>query len=197
MPEVWGCNYKRIDIMLDAFRGMPSRKLVVIGDGPELAALKAKCPANVTMMGWQPDGVVHDHLRAARAFVFAAQEDFGISPLEAQACGTPVIAYGAGGSLETVRPLNAAARPTGLHFPEQTAASLAQAVEAFETAGAVFDPHACREWAELFSEARFEREFSSCIDQAWSLWRHDPRAIEATLAAEPLHAERPPGVMTT
>jgi glycosyltransferase involved in cell wall biosynthesis len=174
-------NYKRIDLMLEAFRGMPSRKLVVIGSGPEFAALKAKCPPNVTLMGWQPDDVVQRHLRAARAFVFAAHEDFGISPLEAQACGTPVIAYGAGGSLETVRSLNIAARPTGLHFPEQTAASLAQAVEAFEGAGRVFDPHACREFAEGFSEARFEREFRECIDEAWRLWQQDPRAVEPGL----------------
>ncbi|HSV46406.1 MAG TPA: glycosyltransferase, partial [Ramlibacter sp.] len=174
-------NYKRIDLMLEAFRGMPSRKLVVIGSGPELAALKAKCPPNVTLMGWQPDDVVQRHLRAARAFLFAAHEDFGISPLEAQACGTPVIAYGAGGSLETVRSLNIAARPTGLHFPEQTAASLAQTVEAFEAAGRVFDPHACREWAEGFSEARFEREFRECVDEAWNLWQQDPRAVEPGL----------------
>lgn len=174
-------NYKRIDLMLEAFRGMPSRKLVVIGSGPELAALKVKCPPNVTLMGWQPDDVVQRHLRAARAFLFAAHEDFGISPLEAQACGTPVIAYGAGGSLETVRSLNTAARPTGLHFPEQTAASLAQAVEAFEGAGRVFDPHACREFAEGFSEARFEREFRECVDEAWGLWQKDPRAVEPGL----------------
>ena len=190
-------NYKRIDLMLEAFRGMPSRKLVVIGSGPELAALKAKCPPNVTLMGWQPDDVVQGHLRSARAFVFAAHEDFGISPVEAQACGTPVIAYGAGGSLETVRPLGAAARPTGLHFPEQTAASLVQAVQAFEDAGPVFDPHACREWAELFSEARFKREFSSCVDQAWALWQRDPREVEPALADGPLGRTPFHGALTT
>jgi glycosyltransferase involved in cell wall biosynthesis len=190
-------NYKRIDLMLEAFRGMPSRKLLVIGSGPELPVLKAKCPPNVTLMGWQPDEVVQRHLRAARAFVFAAHEDFGISPLEAQACGTPVIAYGAGGSLETVRPLNAAARPTGLHFPEQTAASLAQAVEAFEAAGSVFDPHACREWAERFSERRFEREFSNCVDQAWALWQRDPRTVEAALTDAPAGALAASAALTT
>ncbi len=174
-------SYKRIDLMIEAFRAMPSRKLVVIGDGPELPVLKARCPPNVTLMGWQPDDVVQRHLQSARAFIFAAHEDFGISPLEAQACGTPVIAYGAGGSLETVRGLRAA-RPTGLHFPEQTQASLVQAVDAFETAGSVFDPHACREWAERFGEARFTREISACIDQAWDLWQRDPRAVEPTIA---------------
>lgn len=178
-------NYKRIDLVLDAFRQLPSRRLVVIGDGPEMPALKAKCPPNVTLLGFQPDDVVQRHLQAARAFVFAAHEDFGISPVEAQACGTPVIAYGAGGSLETVRGLHLAGRPTGLLFPEQTAASLAQGVEAFERAGTVFDPHACRAWAEQFSEARFLREFKACVDEAWSLWQGDPRAIETTLADGP------------
>jgi glycosyltransferase involved in cell wall biosynthesis len=175
-------SYKRIDVMLDAFRAMPRRKLVVIGDGPEMAALKAKCPPNVTLLGWQSDEAVEDHLKAARAFIFAAHEDFGISPVEAQACGTPVIAYGVGGSLETVRGLADSPQPTGLHFPEQTAASLAQAIETFEAAGSVFDPFACREWAEQFSEERFRREFTACVEQAWHLWRHDPGRVEPELA---------------
>lgn len=178
-------SYKRVDMMVDAFRSMPSRKLTVIGDGPEMSALRANCPPNVTLMGWQSDEVVREHLRAAKAFVFAAHEDFGISPVEAQACGTPVIAYGAGGSLETVRDLHTAVRPTGLLFPQQTAACLAEAVEFFESAGPVFEPQVCREWAERFSEARFKRQFSDCVDQAWSLWQHDPRALEAVLADGP------------
>lgn len=184
-------SYKRIDIMLEAFRSMPSRKLIVIGDGPEMPALKAKCPPNVTLMGWQPDEVVGQQLRAARAFIFAAHEDFGISPVEAQACGTPVIAYGAGGSLETVRDLQRSTRPTGLLFAQQTAASLAQAVEFFDGAGPVFDPHVCREWAEQFSEARFKREFRTCVDEAWTLWQRDPRAVEAALADGPTRAAGP------
>jgi glycosyltransferase involved in cell wall biosynthesis len=178
-------NYKRIDVMLDAFSRMPSRKLIVIGDGPEMPALKVKCPANVTLLGYQSDEVVRTHLQAARAFLFAAHEDFGISPVEAQACGTPVIAYGVGGSLETVRGLGSAARPTGLHFTQQTGASLAQAVEDFENAGSVFDPHACREWAEGFSEERFKREFAACVNQAWDLWRRDPTGVEPALADGP------------
>jgi len=178
-------SYKRIDIMLDAFRATPSRKLVVIGDGPEMATLKSRCPPNVTLLGYQPQEVVAKHLQAARAFVFAAHEDFGISPVEAQACGTPVIAYGVGGSLETVRGLGRRDSPTGIFFPEQTGASLAQAVEAFESAGTVFDPDACRAWAERFSEPRFRDEFSQAVAQAWDLWRSNPRAIEARLAEGP------------
>ena len=178
-------SYKRIDVMLDAFRSMPSRKLIVIGDGPEMPAMRANCPPNVTLMGWQSDQVVQQHLRSAKAFLFAAHEDFGISPVEAQACGTPVIAYGAGGSLETVRDLHASVRPTGLLFPQQTAASLVEAVDYFENAGPVFDSQVCREWAEQFGEARFKREFSACVDQAWSLWRRDPRALETALTDRP------------
>lgn len=172
-------SYKRIDIMLEAFRAMPSRKLIVIGDGPELAALRASCPSNVTLLGRQSDEVVRQHLQSARAFVFAAHEDFGISPVEAQACGTPVIAYGAGGSLETVRGLHAGDCPTGLFFREQTPASLVEAVEAFEQAAAAFGPEACREWAEQFSEDRFRREFTACVEQAWTLWQRNPRSVEA------------------
>jgi O-antigen biosynthesis alpha-1,3-mannosyltransferase len=176
-------SYKRIDLMLEAFRTMPSRKLVVVGDGPEMPALQAKCPPNVTLMGWQSDEVVGQQLRAARAFIFAAHEDFGISPVEAQACGTPVIAYGAGGSMETVRDVHKAAQPTGLLFPHQTAACLAQAVESFENAGAVFDAGACREWAEQFGEARFRSQFTQCVDHAWDHWRRDPRSVEDALVA--------------
>jgi glycosyltransferase involved in cell wall biosynthesis len=191
-------SYKRIDMMLEAFRSMPSRKLIVVGDGPEMPALKAKCPPNVTLMGWQSDEVVGQHLRAAKAFIFAAHEDFGISPVEAQACGTPVIAFGAGGSLETVHDLRRSTRPTGLLFPEQTAANLAEAVEFFEAAGPVFDPQACREWAEQFSESRFKREFRNCVDEAWRIWLRDPRAVEDALTDGPSGAgQRVPGLATT
>ncbi len=181
-------SYKRIDLLLDAFRAMPSRKLIVIGDGPEMAALKVKRPPNVDLLGWQPDDVVESYLQSAKAFVFAAHEDFGISPVEAQACGTPVIAYGAGGSLETVRGLQRCSQPTGILFPRQTAQCLVEAVEAFEAAGSVFDPHACRDWAEQFSQERFKREFTACVDEAWTLWRDDPGSVEVALADRPSRA---------
>lgn len=169
-------SYKRIDLMLQAFRAMPQRKLFVIGDGPELPRLQAMCPPNVTLLGWQPSEVVQQHLASARAFLFAAHEDFGISPVEAQACGTPVIAYGVGGAAETVRDLRSMAEPTGLLFDAQTAASLAAAVEAFD--GAAIDPQACRAWAERFSEQRFQAQYRQCIGQAWDAWSADPASIE-------------------
>jgi glycosyltransferase involved in cell wall biosynthesis len=176
-------SYKRVDLIVEAFRAMPSRQLVVIGDGPELGALRARCPANVQLKGWQPDAIVQEHLRTARAFIFAAHEDFGISPVEAQACGTPVIAYGAGGSLETVRGRGERERPTGLFFREQTCASLVQAVEEFERVRAEFDPHECRAWAEQFSEARFQREYTDCVERAWTQWRRGPRGVEEAAGA--------------
>jgi glycosyltransferase involved in cell wall biosynthesis len=188
-------SYKRIDIMLQAFRTMPSRKLVVIGDGPEMPALRAKCPPNVTLMGRQSDEAVARYLGAARGFIFVAHEDFGISPVEAQACGTPVIAYGVGGSLETVRDLRKSARPTGLLFREQTPASLAQAVADFEAAGPVFGAQTCRTWAEQFSEARFQREFETCVGTAWKLWQRDPRSLESALTDEPAGALQPSPVL--
>lgn len=174
-------SYKRIDLMLEAFRGMPSRRLVVIGSGPESDRLKAMCPPNVTMLGFQPDEVVRQHLSSARAFLFAAHEDFGISPVEAQACGTPVIAYGVGGSAETVRDLRTQSRPTGLLFEKQTPDALRHAVEAFDSSS--IDPHDCRAWAETFSEDRFRREFRTCVEQAWTLWRRDPSGVEALAGA--------------
>lgn len=186
-------SYKRIDLVLEAFAQMPARKLVVIGSGPELERLRRTCPVNVSLLGWQPDEVVQQHLRSARAFVFAAHEDFGIAPVEAQACGTPVIAYGVGGAVETVRAFGECDRPTGVLFAQQTAESLVQAVRRFEDAGQVFDPHGCREWAERFGEERFRSEFSACVDAAWAQWRRDPQRVESLLSApaagfdQPLH----------
>src|SRR6185295_14138743 len=98
--------YKRIDLIVDAFAAMPDRTLVVIGDGPDGPKLRKRAPSNVRLLGQQPLPVLRDHLQRARAFVFAAEEDFGIAPLEAQACGTPVIAFGRGGALETIRGLD-------------------------------------------------------------------------------------------
>jgi glycosyltransferase involved in cell wall biosynthesis len=176
-------SYKRIDLLLEAFRAMPQRKLVVVGDGPEAARLKAMCPPNVTLLGWQPHEVVQQQLASARAFLFAAQEDFGISPLEAQACGTPVIAYGVGGAAETVRDLRTQPKPTGLLFAQQTASSLREAVEAFDNAR--IDPQDCRVWAESFSEERFRAEYRAIVTQAWAAWQRDPGSVEGALGCVP------------
>lgn len=174
-------SYKRVDLIVDAFAAMPWRKLIVIGGGPDAAKLQARCPANVTLMGWQPDAVVQQHLAAARAFIFAAHEDFGISPVEAQACGTPVIAYGVGGVTETVRDVRRDADPTGIFFSQQTVSSVVEAVDAFESSLDRFSAEVCRSWAERFSEKRFKSEFSELVNDAWTQWRKTPQTLERVM----------------
>jgi glycosyltransferase involved in cell wall biosynthesis len=150
--------YKRVDLIVEAFTATPERRLVVIGDGPEMAAIRAKAGPNVTIMGYQPFEVLKDYMERARAFVFAAEEDFGIVALEAQACGTPVIAFGKGGSLETVVPIGEP-HPTGVYFPRQTAASLLETIDRFERQHGEITPAACRANAERFSAHTFRRAF--------------------------------------
>jgi glycosyltransferase involved in cell wall biosynthesis len=158
--------YKRMDLVVAAFALLPERRLIVLGDGPELEKIKALAGPNVTMLGYQGDDVLRDHLQRARAFVFAAEEDFGILPVEAQACGTPVIAYGRGGALDSICGIGdaAGAKPTGVFFQEQSAEAIAQAVRDFE--GVAIDPHDCRRQAERFAAARFRAAFSAFIDAA-------------------------------
>ncbi|MDN7665691.1 glycosyltransferase family 4 protein [Burkholderia vietnamiensis] len=155
--------YKRIDLIVEAFSRTPERRLVVIGDGPEMAKIRALAGPNVTLLGYQPFDVLHDHLQRARAFVFAAEEDFGISPVEAQACGTPVIAYGKGGVRESVRAWPGAGA-TGLFFRTQSVDALLDALARFEALprGSI-SPHACRANAELFGAARFRRELTRFV----------------------------------
>ena len=158
--------YKKIDTIVEAFTAMPEKKLVVIGDGPDFAKIKAKAGPNVQMLGYQSFSVLKDHMQRAKAFIFAAQEDFGIVPVEAQACGTPVIAYGRGGALETVRGLGRQ-NPTGLFFNEQTPDALRSAVETFEANGHLFDPVRIREHAQSFSQERFRQAFGAYVEEAW------------------------------
>jgi len=132
---------------------MPDKKLVVIGDGPEHKKISALAGDNVEILGFQDDEVLIDHLRRAKGFIFAAQEDFGILPVEAQACGTPVIAYGVGGARETVID-----KTTGLLFEEQTVPSLVNAIERFERLQPKFNVATIRQNAEGFSSDRFRAE---------------------------------------
>ncbi|WP_226621004.1 glycosyltransferase, partial [Klebsiella quasipneumoniae] len=111
--------YKRMDLIIDAFSQMPDKKLVVIGDGPEMKKIKEKATSNIEILGYQSDTIMIEHMQKAKAFVFAAEEDFGITPVEAQACGTPVIAFGKGGALETVIEFGKR-NPTGLFFNKQS-----------------------------------------------------------------------------
>ena len=155
--------YKKIDTIIEAFNQMPDKKLIVIGGGPNLEAYRKLANDNVTVMGYQPFDVLKDKMQHAKAFVFAADEDFGMIPIEAQSCGTPVIAYGHGGSLETVN-----GGKTGLFFYEQTPEAIVEAVNKFEAMGSQpFAPADCRQWAEGFSEERFKREIKEFVEEKY------------------------------
>jgi len=167
--------YKRMDLIVEAFAAMPNRQLVVIGEGPELKRVRLRGGPNVRFLGRQPFEVLRDHLRRARAFVFSAEEDFGIAPLEAQACGTPVIAYGKGGALETLTGLGSA-EPTAVFFPEQTAGSLIAAVETFEREHTRISAEACRRNALRFAPERFRTELAHVVGEAYDLFRRTGRA---------------------
>ena len=156
--------YKRIDVIVESFAGMPDKELVVIGDGPCMRAVRAKAAPNVKILGYQPFERLRHCMQRARAFVFAAEEDFGIAPVEAQACGTPVIAFGRGGALETVRGLETEG-PTGIFFDRQEPECLRQAVAAFEANRHRFTPAACRANAESFSRVRFRDEMTVLISR--------------------------------
>jgi glycosyltransferase involved in cell wall biosynthesis len=161
--------YKRVDLLIDAFAAMPRRRLVVIGEGPELGRLRARAGANVELLGYQSAPAVLGHLRKARAFLFAAIEDFGIAPVEAMACGTPVIALRRGGAAETVLGMESEA-PTGVFFEEQSAAAAAAAVQRFEDERARITEAACRKRAERFSAGRFRAEMTAFVTARYGEW---------------------------
>ena len=150
--------YKKIDLIVEAFATMPDKKLIVIGDGPEMKKIRAVTAPNIELMGYQPFSVLKEKMMHAKAFVFAAEEDFGIVPLEAQACGTPVIAFGKGGALETVIP-----NKTGVFFEEQTVESIKGAIIKFEKA-VLASPAEIKIHAERFSNERFKLEMKSFIN---------------------------------
>ena len=155
--------YKRLQLILEAFAGLPNEKLIIIGDGPErprlerrLKQLRQQGQNNITYLGYQPDAVLHQHLAAARAFIFAAEEDFGILPVEAQALGTPVIAYGKGGARETVKE-----GVTGLFFDQATPQAIQNALQEF--ASRTWSPQACRDNARRFSLEEFRKAINASL----------------------------------
>lgn len=158
--------YKRVDMIARAFASLPDRRLVIVGDGPDADKVRAAAGPNVTLVGRASRERVRTLLRGARAFLFAAEEDFGIAPVEAQACGIPVIAYGRGGALETIRSASNGAK-TGVFFTEQTPDAIAHAVRELEHMPTPIVPSACRANAERFSEERFRREFAAFVEQEW------------------------------
>ena len=159
--------YKRADVIVEAFARMPGRRLVVVGDGPEneRVRLAASGQTNIEFKGVvsQPDLV--GLMQRARAFIFAAEEDFGITLVEAQACGTPVITYGRGGALDIIV-TEANDNPTGVLFHRQTADAICEAVDRFETLEVTITEQACRANAIRFSAARFRSEINDFVEQA-------------------------------
>ena len=157
--------YKKLGLIVESFSNMPNKKLVVIGDGPDFVKIQKKAGPNIELLGHQPDDVLVAYMQRAKAFVFAAEEDFGIVLLEAQACATPVIAFGKGGALETVRGLDQE-EPTGVFFQEQTVASLCQAVGTFERQAEQINPTHCIEQARRFSPEHFRQAFKQAVFEA-------------------------------
>lgn len=170
--------YKRIPLIAEAFAAMPDKKLVVIGDGPEMAALKKHAAPNIHILGYQSNEVVVKFMQRAKAFVFAAEEDFGIVPVEAQACGTPVIAYGRGGALETVR--GEGPDRTGVFFNTQSVASIVDAVGRFEAVAKEIRPETCRVNALRFSASVFREAFQAFVAAAIESQLHRPPRVDPT-----------------
>ena len=153
--------YKKIDLIVEAF-SQTDKKLLVIGDGPDMGKIKPKASKNIELLGFLDDKTMADLMGQAKAFVFAAEEDFGIAPVEAQACGTPVICFGRGGTLETVRE-----GISGLYFMEQNIRELLAAVDRFEQSYDKFDPIKIRENSLKFSRTRFEYEIKSYVEKKY------------------------------
>ena len=154
--------YKRTDLAIEAFASL-GRRLVVVGDGPLRAALERRAIPGITLLGRVAEPELVKLYARCRALVYPQEEDFGIAALEAQASGRPVIAFGRGGALETVRPLtgppDTAAHATGVFFEAQRREALVDAVRRFEEAESCFDAKLIRSHAERFSAARFRDEF--------------------------------------
>jgi glycosyltransferase involved in cell wall biosynthesis len=157
--------YKRVDLIVSAFSrlGLP---LIVIGDGPEQKYVKRNAPANIEFRAYQPEEQFSRLMNEAKAFIYAAEEDFGIAAVEAQAAGAPVIAFGRGGLRETV--VNG---ETGIFFDEQNEESIIATVKTFENEEAKFDPQVIRQNAQRFGVQRFSQQLSVFIDEKWELFR--------------------------
>jgi glycosyltransferase involved in cell wall biosynthesis len=158
--------YKKVPAIVEAFRALPDKRLVVVGDGTEMRRVKEVAGPNVEILGYQSSEVLVDLMQRAKAFIFAAEEDFGITPVEAQACGTPVIAFGRGGAVETVRGWDHQ-KPTGLFFNSQTPRAVAEAVAAFDRHADHISAAHCRDNAARFSTQIFQDTYSRFVEQCW------------------------------
>jgi glycosyltransferase involved in cell wall biosynthesis len=160
-------SYKKIALIVKAFNQL-GRPLVVIGSGPELKQIRRIAQSNIEILGWQPDDVVEQYMAQAKAFVYAAHEDFGIAPVEAQACGTPVIAYGSGGTSETVRDVRIFdEKGTGLLFDQQSESAVIEAVKLFEQYQKILNPEVVRSHALSFSPEIFHQRYLSFLNRCY------------------------------
>ncbi|MFZ0455782.1 MAG: glycosyltransferase family 4 protein [Ignavibacteriaceae bacterium] len=151
--------YKRIDLIAEAFTKMPEKKLLIIGDGPEEEKIKSKSGRNVELLGYKTGEALINYMQKAKAFVFAAEEDFGIMIVEALSCGTPVIAFGKGGATETVTE-----NENGILYPEQTPESIIEAVKRFESNSGKFKPDIISNSAKRFDRKIFEKKIKDFVD---------------------------------
>ena len=169
--------FKKIDLIVEAFTAMPNQQLVVIGDGPDFRNIQSKAGANVTFLGYQPVEELRDYMQRAKAFIFAAPEDFGIIMAEAQACGTPVIAYSKGGAVEIVRGLEEE-NPTGVLFSQQTVDCLVQAIEKFEVENYRISAENCRKNSLRFAPIHFQEALKLCVQENWSQFKMQLKGSE-------------------
>ena len=167
--------YKKIDLIVEAF-AKTDKRLIVIGEGPDYQKIKQLATKNIELLGFLEKNKVLNLIKKAKAFIFAAEEDFGIAPIEAQAAGVPVIAFGKGGILETVKGQFAneeiiGSAITGIFFEQQNIASLLNAVKYFEKNYAIFDKETIRQNAQKFSVERFEKEFRETVEELYKNWK--------------------------
>ncbi|MBM3191357.1 MAG: glycosyltransferase family 4 protein [Chlamydiae bacterium] len=154
--------YKKVDLIVKAFSELTSKRLLILGEGPELARLKTLASKNIEFLGYVSDEELKDYFRRAKAFIYMACEDFGLLPVEAQAAGLAVIAYGQGGVVETV-----ISHKTGILFPHQTVASLKEAIKTFESVESSFDRRGIQDHAKQFSKERFEQAFKIFVQEKY------------------------------
>lgn len=159
--------YKRIDLIVDSFNTMPDKKLIVIGDGPDAQKIKRKAGPNIELLGFTSTSTLIDYMQRAKAFVFAAEEDFGMLPVEAQAAGTPVIALNKGGTKETVRGLDQQVC-TGVLFAEQTISHICAAVKLFETNHHRFSVINCVTNAQRFDTQQFSDRIQAFVKEKYN-----------------------------
>jgi glycosyltransferase involved in cell wall biosynthesis len=173
-------NYKRLDLIIASCNRL-KRKLRIVGSGPEERGLRSQAGPSIEFLGQVSDEVLWSEYARCRALLFAAEEDFGMTPIEAQACGRPVIAYGRGGALESIVPASPqrqAGRTTGAFFREQTETAISRAILEFERHEHTFDPVFIQNWAKRFDQSHFLHGFRSLVEAAM--------AAREPYSAEPL-----------